>query len=138
MAGHLRAGSTCSAIRPASNPLPTFFAQLVGITDAGRRATATARVVAGNSANCMRPWAVVDRWNELGAGGPAPCDAPDDRLFDRAGQNDPPQENDVYITAMTTAAAPATRLPADYGTATRSSTGQPRQGDPLRLVLDAR
>src|SRR5688500_498565 len=40
------------------NPLPTFFAQILGIGSQGVRATATARVLAGNSASCMRPWAL--------------------------------------------------------------------------------
>ena len=40
------------------NPLPTFFAQLVGVADQGVQATATAQVAAGNSATCVRPWVI--------------------------------------------------------------------------------
>jgi hypothetical protein len=45
-------------------PLPTFFARLVGITEQGVTATATAQVLAGNSANCVKPFAVPDKWIE--------------------------------------------------------------------------
>jgi hypothetical protein len=47
-----------------ANPLPTYFAQLVGIGSQDVRATATARVMAGNSTNCLKPWAVADKWDE--------------------------------------------------------------------------
>ena len=44
------------------NPLPTFFARILGIANQGVQATATARVLVGNSASCMRPWALTDKW----------------------------------------------------------------------------
>lgn len=44
------------------NPLPTLFANILGITSQGVQATATARVLVGNSASCMRPWALTDKW----------------------------------------------------------------------------
>jgi hypothetical protein len=43
-------------------PLPTYFGQVVGMTEQGVRATATARAGAGNQIKCMLPWAVIDRW----------------------------------------------------------------------------
>ena len=46
------------------NPLPTFFAQLVGVTSQDIRATATARVRWGNATKCLKPWAVADKWDE--------------------------------------------------------------------------
>lgn len=48
-----------------SNPLPTFFGQIWGITTQNVRATATAWVAYGNTTNCMRPFSVVDKWNDL-------------------------------------------------------------------------
>ena len=45
-----------------STPLPTIFGKLLNISSQGVRATATARVASGNSTNCMRPFAVTDRW----------------------------------------------------------------------------
>jgi Flp pilus assembly protein TadG len=46
------------------NPLPTFFARLVGVEEQGVRATATAQVLRGNTATCTRPWAIPNRWLE--------------------------------------------------------------------------
>jgi hypothetical protein len=51
------------------SPLPTMFAPLVGVTTQGVRATATARSVAANAANCLRPWVVADKWAESTPGG---------------------------------------------------------------------
>jgi hypothetical protein len=47
------------------DPLPTFFARLLGLTEQGVKATATAQVVTGTLVRCVRPWAVPDRWNDV-------------------------------------------------------------------------
>jgi Flp pilus assembly protein TadG len=47
------------------NPLPAFFGTLVGLTDQGTKATAMAQILAGNASNCMKPWAIPDKWEEL-------------------------------------------------------------------------
>ena len=44
--------------------LPLLFGSVLNITTHGVRATATARVSNGNATNCMRPFAVIDRWWE--------------------------------------------------------------------------
>ena len=46
------------------NPLPTFFGWLVGVNEQGVRATAIAQTAAGNASNCLKPWAVLDKWAE--------------------------------------------------------------------------
>lgn len=46
------------------NPLPTFFSNLVGITEQGVRATATAEVLFGDSTDCVKPFAIADKWAE--------------------------------------------------------------------------
>ena len=43
-------------------PLPTYFAQLVGLSNQGVRATATAEVSSGNQIKCILPFTVADRW----------------------------------------------------------------------------
>jgi hypothetical protein len=58
----IRADVYRSAAR--SNPLPTFFAQIMGITSQDVRATATAQVETGNAVDCLKPWAVADKWHE--------------------------------------------------------------------------
>ena len=47
-----------------NNPLPTFFARLVGLSTQDMKATATAKVVTGNATQCMRPFAILDKWDE--------------------------------------------------------------------------
>jgi hypothetical protein len=47
-----------------ANALPTFFAQVMGIASQDVRATATAQVETANAANCLKPWAVADKWAE--------------------------------------------------------------------------
>jgi Flp pilus assembly protein TadG len=46
------------------NPLPTFFAHVAGVTTHGVKATATAIVGAGNATQCMRPFGLMDKWDE--------------------------------------------------------------------------
>jgi hypothetical protein len=45
-----------------STPLPTFFGPVLGLTSQGVRASATALVGVGNATDCMRPFAVADKW----------------------------------------------------------------------------
>ena len=104
------------------NALSMFFGNLVGVGSQGVRATATAQVVAADTSECLRPWAVIDRWNEFHTDQPEP-DTPDndfawsstyDRYSDGKGGR-PPQENDLYVAPS--AAGPGTgfRLPNDLG-----------------------
>jgi hypothetical protein len=46
------------------NPLPMMFGQLVGLNEQGVRATAIARAAFGSATNCLKPWAVIDKWEE--------------------------------------------------------------------------
>lgn len=51
--------------RASGNPLPTFFAQLVGLNEQGAKARAVAQMLAGNgTADCVKPWALADKWVE--------------------------------------------------------------------------
>ena len=70
---------TSTAAPARSNALPTFFAQIVGITSQDVRATATAQVRTGNAAECMKPWAVADKWDENWENGAAERRAVDAR-----------------------------------------------------------
>lgn len=82
--------------RPGGNPLPTFFGNLVGVTEQGVRATATARVLFGGSTNCLLPFAIPDKWIEVW---PDPEPWSDDELFEIEVGNPPtPLPNpDVYV-----------------------------------------
>jgi Flp pilus assembly protein TadG len=47
------------------NPLPTWFGNLVGVTSQDTKATATAEAGGANATNCLRPWMVPDKWQEV-------------------------------------------------------------------------
>ena len=64
------------------NPLPVFFGKLVGVVDQGVRATATAEALFGDSTDCVKPFAIPDRWNEL-RGDVAPAGWSEDDTFER-------------------------------------------------------
>ena len=64
------------------NPLPTFFGQLVGVTSQGVRATATAEALFGDSTDCVKPFAIPDRWTEL-RNDVAPAGWSEDDTFER-------------------------------------------------------
>jgi Flp pilus assembly protein TadG len=49
------------------NALPTWFGNLVGVTSQDTRATATAQAGGANATNCLRPWMVPDKWQEVTA-----------------------------------------------------------------------
>ena len=106
------------------NPLPMFFGRAVGVVDQGVVATATARVISGTQTDCLKPWAVIDRWDEFeGAEPDFPTTDPDpdfnyNSTFDRysTGQgSQPPQENDTYVPPGPTTAGTGFRLPLDEG-----------------------
>lgn len=46
------------------NALPPIFGVAAGITGSGVQAMAIARAAAANSTDCLKPWAVVDKWYE--------------------------------------------------------------------------
>lgn len=46
------------------NALPTWFGHLIGLNEQGVRAMAIARAGFGNATDCLKPWAVVDKWQE--------------------------------------------------------------------------
>jgi hypothetical protein len=72
--------------RAGGNPLPTFFGGLVGVNEQGVRATATAEVLFGDSTDCVKPFAIPDKWLELRNDQPPPGWSEDDR-FERYVQN---------------------------------------------------
>jgi Putative Flp pilus-assembly TadE/G-like len=112
--------------RPLGSPLPVFFARLVDVPDQGVRATATAQIVTGNSTDCLRPWAVIDRWLEFGPEGPGLLPSSTYDYYSTGQGNDPPQENDIYTPPTATSPGTGYRLPEDEGRrfAIKTSSGQ--------------
>ncbi|MBA3884541.1 MAG: hypothetical protein H0X67_02270 [Acidobacteria bacterium] len=50
------------------NALPVLLGGLLGVVSQGVRATATARTAMGTTTNCLKPWAVADKWIERRSG----------------------------------------------------------------------
>lgn len=68
--------------RAGGNPLPTFFSRLVGVEEQGVRATATAEALFGNSTDCVKPFAIPDKWLEE-RGDVAPAGWSENDTFER-------------------------------------------------------
>ena len=92
-----------------NNALPTFFGPLFGRTEQGVRATATAQIVSGNATDCLKPWAVADRWTENVK-----------RVCTNANQF-PPCAGSWQPTARGTSSRPSTGTPRT-GTSTESTS----------------
>lgn len=107
-----------------NNPLPMFFGNLVGVANQGVRATATAQITTGDTTDCMRPWAIVDRWDEWEGSHPEhnyPDPDPDfgplstyDKYSNGQGGN-PPYEDDFYVPPTGNTAGTGFTLPRDEG-----------------------
>jgi Flp pilus assembly protein TadG len=116
-----------------ANPLPTFFARLVGVMDQGVRATATAKVVAGNASDCLKPWAVADKWIEHYPVNPAPWTPASEfnRYYPQGQQNgDPivaPAVPDEYVAPTLTSPGTGFTLENDFGTEIVLKWGNPQQ-----------
>ncbi|MGE5103074.1 MAG: pilus assembly protein TadG-related protein [Deltaproteobacteria bacterium] len=46
------------------NPLPAIFGLAVGLTSQGVNAMAIARAATANASDCMKPWAIPDKWQD--------------------------------------------------------------------------
>jgi hypothetical protein len=104
-----------------NNPLPIMFGTLVGLTDQGIRATATARIRAANATECLRPWAIVDRWDETAPNYPSP-----DPDWDFGDTYDA-ATGDLYVPPSPTAPGTGFTL-ADYGLQFAVKMGAAGQG----------
>jgi len=112
-------GATCVRVDvhrtvARGNPLPTFFARLSGVLSQDISATATAKVTSGTNVSCMRPFAVLDKWDEYNAANPAEHDYdnapnhidPDFNFLDSSFDKYPypgmktPVEPDYYVQAV--------------------------------------
>jgi Flp pilus assembly protein TadG len=79
------------------NPLPIMAGTFVGLVNQDVRATATAKVSTANATDCLKPWGVIDRWQEnQDPGGWGPESTFD--KYDKKGELDPSiNPADVYI-----------------------------------------
>ena len=122
-------GATCVQVdvyrnQQRGNPLPTFFGGLVGVNNQGVKASAIAKVVTGDQTECLKPWAVIDRWDEFAGTEPdwnLPGGDPDwtnlstfDKYSDGKGQN-PPPEPDLYVPPSSTSTGTGFNPKRDIG-----------------------
>ncbi len=113
--------------RAGGNPLPMIFGSLVGVADQGVRATATAEVIYGNATNCVKPFAIPDKWIEM----QTPAWDPNDR-FQRYVQNGNNRgallaNPDVYVAPSTGNNGSGFDVTANYGLELTIKDGNPNQ-----------
>jgi len=93
------------------NALPSWFGALLGVSDQGVKATATAQAGIGDTTNCLKPWAVLDKWTENWEDGKAATEpwsqtSDYDKYYTKGpdkGNPDPSITNpDVYVAPTTT------------------------------------
>jgi Flp pilus assembly protein TadG len=122
-------GDTCVRVdvyrnQERNNPLPTFFGNLVGVVNQGVKASATAQVVSGDTTECLKPWVVVDRWDEF-QGAETDWDKPGgdpdfgptstyDKYSDGKGTA-PPQEEDLYVPPSASSTGTGFTPKVDHG-----------------------
>jgi Flp pilus assembly protein TadG len=108
-----------------STPLPTVFGGLLNISSQGVRATATARVASGNATNCMRPFAVADKWVDN------VNPAMDPRKFERwqkvGGNAVQLNPKDLYVPPSAGSAGTGYTVTADLGAPVTLKRGNPNQ-----------
>jgi len=116
-----------------SASLPLIFGKLLDITSHGVRATATAVVATGNATNCMRPWAVADRWRERNPGpGERASQLGDNFQRWKKVGNDVVLDGttpDIYTPASSDSAGSGYQLPSDFGTEVRLKSGNPNSNN---------
>ena len=129
----IRANVYRSASR--SNALPTFFAQIVGVNSQDVRATATAQVRTGNAVECLRPWAVADRWDENWENG-APNSGPwtPTSVFDKYTKQGNDMVPDPAVTTPDAYVAPTATDPGT-GLTPFDADGNPTPEYGLQLTL---
>ena len=95
------------------NSLPVFFGWLVGLTKQGVRASAIAQAAAGNASECLKPWAVLDKWKE-----PPGQDWTPDSEFD--------PKTDIYIAPTENSVGTSYTLAKDLGLKLTLKVGDPQ------------
>lgn len=142
--------------RANGNPLPVFFSSLAGRAQQGVRATATAQVLYGSApgdGDCIKPFAIPDRWVEgvedeagtppLDDDGLNPPNFPHDEDYNDVWDTD--DSMDIYVTQNGPNRGNPLPLPADsydpavdgYRITPDPQEMVPANSNGLRLVLKA-
>jgi hypothetical protein len=111
------------------NPLPMYFGGLVGVTSQGVRSTATAQVFAGDQADCVKPFALPDKWQEINPVAKAWATTDEFNRYDpRSGALI--ANPDVYVAPTGASNGTGYSLPGDLGLALTLKSGSP--GDAIQ------
>ena len=134
--------------RAGGSPLPVFFSRLVGLTNQGVRATATAQIITGDTTDCLKPWAILDRWDEYDTTpmDPSPIPESGSRLsplvnlrpvFHRSGKQPAPGERPLRAADPRPKRFAGHRFPppAGRGPSVRDQSGLEYELDRLRRLV---
>jgi len=131
------------------DPLPSFLGRLFGRTSQGVRATATAQILAADQSDCLKPWAVADKWAEVvecsnyhnngscsGTWQPSTVWTPDKTFdkYDGAGLN--PEVNPPATLGPDYYRAPGTNGPTDPGTGFQPFLPDGTRGPDYGMILE--
>ncbi len=114
------------------NQLPIFFGGLVGVTGQGVKATATAQVLVGDKADCVKPFAIPDKWTEIYPT-PKTWETTDEYNLtkpDNPNKGDPLLTPDLYTAPSANSNGTGYRLPEDNGLMVILKSGSP--GDAIQ------
>ena len=113
--------------RTGGSPLPMFCGQIVGLTQQGVRATATAQMYVGDETDCVKPFVIADKWQEVndGPGETIPW-TPDDTFETMDSKGNPIPNPDVYTPPSGDSCGTGYCLPGDYGLAVTLKNGNPK------------
>jgi len=137
------------------NPLPSLFGSAVGVTGSGVKAMAIAKWGAANTTNCLKPWAIPDKWQDnYDTTKPIDTAWTDDDTFDTVDGNRNPVPNpDVYVAPTKDSPGTGYTLAADLGVKETLKTQNPKDalapgvfapiqlpmvGPPVRLATGAK
>lgn len=121
-------GTGCVHVDVSNSALPTFFANIFGVTSQAIQATATAQARPANASDCMRPLAVMDRWLEAQT---PPWDESDsfDRYFMNGNQKGQLIANpDSYVAPTKTDPGTGFTVADNYGQQVTLKTGSSFSG----------
>jgi len=119
-----------------ANPLPSLFGGAVGVTGSGVRAMAIARWGAANASDCLKPFAIPDKWVD-NFDNDAPIDTTwttDDHFdtvypkgYPKSGPIVAPDKADVYVAPSKTSTGTGFTLANDLGTFVTLKYGSPQE-----------
>ena len=117
------------------NALPMLFGAAIGRAEQGVRATATARVSIANASDCLKPFAIPDKWQDNydvdAPIEPPPGEWTEEDSFETTtgnGNNQAPLPNpDVYIAATENDPGTGFTLALDYGRELTIKVPRPNQ-----------